>query len=184
MQQIPEEILREASQGDLSSFEAVYKAAAGFVYNIAFRIVGNKEDAEEVTQDVFMILYRKLRRFRFESSFKTWVYRITVNCAINFSRKMPKYKMEEYDDALEVAGCAVGPQAEIDREDRERSVKELLGAISPQQRACVVLREMEGLSYRGIAQVLSVNVNTVRSRLKRARERMLSFRKKVDYGNL
>ncbi len=179
MQDISDDVLIKASQGDLKSFEELYKASAGFVYNVALRIVNNREDAEEVTQEIFFIIYHKLRGFRFESSFKTWIYRITVNYSINFARKtsITRNKTIEYEDTS-IAGTVVGDvQKGIDKEHREKVIEDLLNIINPDQRACIVLRNMEGLSYEQIAQTLKININTVRTRLKRAREKLLRGKK-------
>jgi RNA polymerase sigma-70 factor (ECF subfamily) len=183
MNDIPEDVLKKAAAGDLESFEAVYKTLSGFVFNVALRVVNNRQDAEEVTQEVFLTMFRRLKDFRFESSLKTWVYRITVNHAINYGRKASRGKPRSlvYDDEIEVAMAPGAVEAEIEKEYNNSIVEKLLGAIPPEQRVCVVLRGMEGLSYKQIAEVLKVNINTVRTRLKRARETMFSLRKKVGY---
>ena len=184
--EIPDDILIQASRGDLAAFEAVYKASAGFVYNVAFRIVGNREDAEEVTQEVFLIIHGKLKGFRFESSFKTWAYRITANCAINFAKKTSRTsnKTMEYDDTLFEPTASGDVRADMDKEHHSKAINDLLSTINPQQRACVVLRNIEGLSYQQIADTLKINVNTVRSRLKRAREKLLTLKGQVNYGQM
>ena len=92
MPEIAQEILKKASAGDLPSFEVIYKTMANSVYNIARRIVNNREDAQEVVQEVFLIIHQKLKSFRYESSLKTWIYRITVNYAINFAKKVSRAK--------------------------------------------------------------------------------------------
>ncbi len=187
MQNISEDVLIRASEGDLASFEEIYKASAGFVYNVALRILNNREDAEEVTQEVFCTIYHKLKSFRFASSFKTWVYRVTANSAINFAKKVAKHrnKMVEYDEQLTVeAALPSDIRKEMDREHNARIIEGLLNAIDPDQRACVVLRNIEGLSYQEIARTLGVNINTVRSRLKRAREKLLAFKKRGHYERL
>jgi RNA polymerase sigma-70 factor (ECF subfamily) len=183
MNDIPDDLLKKAAAGDLESFEAVYKILSGFVYNVAFRVVNNRQDAEEVTQEVFLTMYRRLKDFRFESSLKTWVYRITVNHAINYGRKASRGKNHSlaYDDELQVAMAPNAVEAEIEKEYNNTVVEKLLGAISPEQRACVVLRSVEGLSYKQIAEILKININTVRTRLRRARETLFSLRKKVGY---
>src|SRR5687768_4491606 len=90
MDHLSKETLLAAGQGDIRAFEELYKATAKFVYNVALRIVNNREDAQEVTQEVFLIVYRKLKDFRFESSFKTWMYRITANTALNSYKKVSR----------------------------------------------------------------------------------------------
>ena len=179
MQNISAEVIARASQGDMASFEELYKATASFVYNVALRVVNNRQDAEEVAQEVFLAVYRKLKDFRFEASFKTWVYRITVNRAINFSKKNSRMKMRtvEYDDRRSRKEVYNDVEEHIDKEERQQAVGELLATVNPVQRACVVLRDIQGLSYQEIAQALKININTVRSRLKRAREKMLAFKR-------
>src|ERR1700733_12793154 len=100
MEDISRDTLIKASQGDMQAFEEVYKTSSSFVYNVALRVVNNREDALEVSQEVFMIIYNKLKDFRFESSFKTWVYRITANHAINFAKKNTRSKTVPYEEAF------------------------------------------------------------------------------------
>ena len=180
MQQIGQEILIKAQESDLESFENIYKETAGFVYNVAFRIVNNKQDTEEVVQDVFLSIYHNLKSFRFQSSFKTWVYRITVNCAINHSKKMARERnrVKEYgNNLMQIGETSQAPEAEKMNDGQEEMISSLLGALDANQRACIVLRSIEGLSYREISDTLKVNINTVRTRLKRAREKLLDFGK-------
>src|SRR5580658_612233 len=98
MEDIAKDILIKASQGDMQAFEEVYKKSSSFVYNVAFRVVNNREDALEVAQEVFMIIHDKLKNFRFESSFKTWAYRITANRAINYAKKSSRAKTVPFED--------------------------------------------------------------------------------------
>jgi RNA polymerase sigma-70 factor (ECF subfamily) len=181
MQDISDDLLVKASEGDLRSFEAIYKAAAGFVYNVAYRVVGKKEDAEEVTQEVFMTVYHKLKSFRYQSSFKTWVYRIAVNSAINHAKKVSKERNRtvEYDENLTAVHAPAEAHVRMDQEQQEETVNALLNELNPEQRACIVLRNMEGLSYQEIAETLGINLNTVRSRLKRGRETLVTLGKEV-----
>ena len=180
MRQIAQEILIKAQEGDLESFENIYKETAGFVYNVAFRIVNNKQDTEEVVQDVFLNIYHNLKSFRFQSSFKTWAYRITVNCAINHSKKMARERnrVKEYGNNLIQTG-EISESPEIDKinDGRDKIISSLLGVLNADQRACIVLRNIEGLSYQEISNTLKININTVRTRLKRARETLLNLGK-------
>jgi RNA polymerase sigma-70 factor (ECF subfamily) len=177
MEDIAKDILIRASQGDMQAFEEVYKSSSSFVYNVAYRVVNNREDAMEVAQEVFMIIHHKLKGFRFESSFKTWVYRITANYAINFAKKNSRAKTVPFEDSFGEGAVLNEAQARMDQEHRNQLVENLLAELNPDQRACVVLRDIQGLSYEEIAQALNININTVRSRLKRSREKLLSLRK-------
>ncbi len=181
MQDITRDIIIRASKGDIDAFEVIYRKYLDFVSNVSVRIVNIREDAEEVTQEVFLNIYRQLNNFRFESSLKTWIYRITVNTAINYSKKTSRhnYEMAGY---LEVSGRENTNERSpdvISEEFNEKIITALLNAITPDQRACIVLRSIEGLSYQEIAETLKIPVNTVRSRIKRARETMLSIKKEV-----
>lgn len=183
MQDITDEIIVKAAGGDLEAFEFIYRATSGFVYNVAFRVVNNRQDAEEVTQEVFLTVYNKLNSFRFQSSLKTWIYRVTANAAINYAKRVSKdHKHMELDEQI-----TAGPQEandNISKEHNEKVVTALLDSLNPDQRACVVLRSIEGLSYQEIADALGININTVRSRLKRARETLLSMRDEVMTNEL
>lgn len=181
MQEISREILIRAAEGDIPAFELIYKATSGFVYNVAFRITGNHSDAEEVTQEVFLIVHRKLAGFRFQSSFKTWVYRITINCAINYAKKMTRDRQRTVDreNALDLVIQENDVGQTIHREHHATMIQDLLKRLTPEQRACVVLRNLEGLSYQQMADSLQININTVRSRLKRAREALIRARQEV-----
>lgn len=180
MQEISTEILVKAAEGDLNSFELIYRTMAQFVYGVAYRVVHNQEEAEEVAQEAFLTIYHKLKTFRFEASFKTWVYRITMNCAINHAKKIAREKQGrmEYDENL-LPGKNSPFEAVGGQGDKEELVQSLLQTLNPDQRACVILRNIEGLSYQEIADALKININTVRSRLKRAREALLPLRKEV-----
>jgi RNA polymerase sigma-70 factor (ECF subfamily) len=178
---IQKDILIRAAQGDAQAFEEVYKVSSSFVYNVAYRVVNNREDALEVSQEVFMLIYNKLKGFRFESSFKTWVYRITANHAINFAKKNSRAKTVPYEDTYGEGAVLSDVQANMDQEHQNQLVESLLAELNPDQRACVVLRDIQGLSYEEIAQALNININTVRSRLKRSREKLMSLKSKVNY---
>jgi RNA polymerase sigma-70 factor (ECF subfamily) len=175
MEDIAIDILARAREGDIEAFEQVYKAASSFVYNVALKITRNSADAEEVTQDVFMKIYHNLKDFQFRSAFKTWVYRITVNTAINYYRKSIKKDSDRVDFDSTVGTVASGTSTveDIIQNDNARRLDTLLNILNPDFKACLVLRELEGLSYQEIAAVLKIPVNTVRSRLKRARQALL-----------
>jgi len=172
MTQISREILEKAGQGDIPAFEAIYRQYCGFVYNVAYRVTGNHADAQEVTQDVFMKLYRNLKNFFFRSSFATWLYRITVNTAISLCRaRRHRNAQISLDEQLIQPGTENNIREKL---DAGQQVQALLEKLNPQQRACLALREMQGASYREIAATLMIPLNTVRSRLKRARLALLA----------
>ena len=175
------EVTARASNGDLQAFRDIYDAYSGFVFNVALRVTRHREDAREITQEVFVTVHNKLKSFRHRSSLRTWMYRVTVNTSFNYIKKHARLKsrMVEYDDSLGSSYSRDYMAEKAEREHNEGVINRLLGVLTPEQRACIVLRSMEGLSYEEMADVLAIDVNAVRSRLKRAREKLLSVRKEV-----
>jgi len=171
---ISNELLKSAAKGDMDAFEAIYRASSGFVYNVALGVTGSREDAEETVGEVFVKLFESLRDFRFKSSFKTWMYRVAVNTALNLRKKAAgraarHVELDENIGMAETAGEDNVEKSVTDNYNRD-IVDNMLNTLSPDYRACIVLREMQGLSYDEIAKALDLNINTVRTRLKRARE--------------
>jgi len=186
MREITDDIIEKAALGDEASFEEIYRAYSRFVYNVALRMVREPQAAEEVTQDVFLVMFRKLKTFQYKSSLKTWIYRITINMSINHAKRSHNKNREiyAYDDARYVSSEGNQIFQDVDKEYHENVIRKLLDLLNPDQRACIVLRNIEGLSYEEIARSLHININTVRSRLKRAREKLLSLRKEVIHNEM
>ncbi len=181
MDNITENVIIEASEGNTDAFESIYKAHSDFVYNVAYRTVNNIDEAQEVTQEVFLVIYCKLKSFKFKSSLRTWIYRIAVNMAIDYARK--KSREQEHtilcEDINKLTKAVDFVDEKIEREQKEKNISTLLEALSPNQRVCIILRSIEGLRYQEIAKSLNININTVRSRLKRAREKLIALRKEM-----
>ncbi|MFC1501585.1 RNA polymerase sigma factor [Elusimicrobiota bacterium] len=176
LENIPDELVEQAASGSIEAYEDIYRISSGFVYNVALRIVKNQNDALDVTQEVFIKIHRSLSKFNYRSSLKTWIYRITVNESIN---RYKKYRKERYFENDNFNGPN-STENSFESNEIKHKVHEMLEILNPKQKACVVLRDMEGLSYDEIAKVLRININTVRSRLKRAREALLDEFNKED----
>lgn len=176
MQDISKNTLIKASEGDMGAFEEIYRITSGYVYTIALKVTGIREDAEEVTQDVFLSIHKNLKSFRFRSTFKTWIYRITTNKAINAYRKRSRERGKKipFDDEIAVEDVKAPGVSSLDEEHKKKLVSLMLEGLPVEQRACVILKDIEGLKYEEIARALKININTVRSRLKRAREKLIS----------
>lgn len=176
MSDISNETVGRAANGDMQAFEEIYRATSAFVYNIALRMTNNSADADEVTQEAFIRIHKNLRYFGYRSAFRTWVYRVAVNTALNFCKKRSRiYKGKtEYDPVHHDIGVDGNQRSNLDNEDIRKDVNRLLGYLDTDQRTCIVLREIEGLEYKEIADTLGINLNTVRSRLKRAREKIIA----------
>ena len=170
------DLLNRVAEGNLEAFETLYRSWSGMVYAVAFRVLQSRFDAEEVTQDVFLKVHRSLRNFEGRSSFKTWVYRITMNTALSAVKRLAKDRNRRGDFETALRSQAIAPDApkRLEQEEHEKKIQLLLAVLNPDQRACVILREIEGLNYQQIADVLDTKINTVRSRLKRARETLMA----------
>lgn len=186
MVDISKDIIMKAATGDVAAFEEIYRAFSSAVYTIALNITQNREDAEEAAQDAFVKVFKQLKGFRFESSFGTWVYRVAVNSAINIynARSRHRKRSAGLDEAGEIADPASGiARDRLDKKGLGIKVAGLLAHLSPEQRSCIVLRELEGLDYKEIAAALAIPLNTVRTRLKRARESLVEYCRKEGFNH-
>ncbi|MBU1998894.1 MAG: RNA polymerase sigma factor [Candidatus Omnitrophota bacterium] len=173
MKDIPLELIQRAADKDIQAFEEIYKGCCGFVYSVALKILNNNQDAQDVTQDVFVKLYNSLKGFNFKSSFKTWLYRITANSAINAYNKrkretIPRVDFEAIKDTL-----AAPEKQDYLKQENEKKLDSMMDILPAQQKACLTLREIQGLSYQEIARALKVNKNSVRTWLRRARKTLI-----------
>jgi RNA polymerase sigma-70 factor (ECF subfamily) len=163
--------------GDLQAFDEVYERFGEMIYNLALRLAANREEAADLTQEIFLRIYRHLGSFGGRSTLKTWVFRIAINhCRDRLSRHYPATQSID-DEAEEGSGVTIadpgrGPEELAVAADEGRRVMEGLSRVPPVFREAVVLRDLEGLSYEEIAEVLGVRVGTVRSRIARGREQL------------
>lgn len=163
--------------GDLQAFDELYERFGEMIYNLALRLAGNREEAADLTQEIFLRIYRHLGSFGGRSTLKTWVFRIAINhCRDRLSRHYPATQSID-DEAEEGNGVTIadpgrGPEELAVAADEGRRVMEGLSRVPPVFREAVVLRDLEGLSYEEIAEVLGVRVGTVRSRIARGREQL------------
>jgi RNA polymerase sigma-70 factor (ECF subfamily) len=160
--------------GDPQAFEEVYRRFSHMVYNLALRLSGDPDEATDLTQEVFLRAFRHLGKFRGGSSLKTWLYRVAVNhCRSRLGRGHRRWLLPLPESVAETAPePSPGPEEQALAEDEGRRVERALAAIPAHFREAVVLRDLEGLAYEEIAQVLRVRVGTVRSRIARGRERL------------
>ena len=176
MREVAKETIELAAGGDMSAFEEIYKAFSSTVYTVALGVTRDSRDAEEATQDVFIKVFRGLKRFKFGSSFGTWIYRITMNTAINIYRSQSRrraFGMADYDEIKDsIPDPRDMSKEEIEKRHAAESLDRILRNMSPEHRLCITLREIEGLDYKEMADILRIPLNTVRSRLKRARAAM------------
>lgn len=183
-------IVRKVLGGDANAFETLVLEYEKNVYNIALRKTGNSEDAADMTQEAFIKAYNSLQSFRGDSKFSVWLYRIVSNVCLDFLRsknRRPTVSLSVEDDdgedaQLDVADESQSPELLLDRKLTRDSVRRGLDSLPPDYRQILLLREIQGLSYDEIAQALSLEVGTVKSRIFRARKRLCTFL--IDDGNI
>jgi len=169
--------LREGSEQAFSSLLNLYQQP---IYNFVYRLLEDPSDAPDVTQEVFFKVFRKIGDFRGECSLKTWIYRIAVNEASNLRRWFGRHRRREVsldqrvDDAPSLAELLADPQETQYEQllllERRRAVETALAEVKESFRIPVVMRDIEGLSYDEIAEILQVSLGTVKSRILRGRE--------------
>ncbi len=159
-------------------FERIVLAYEKRLYNVALRLTGNPETAFELTHETFIRAFRAWRRFRGDSSVYTWLYRIMIN--LNKDRIAREARRREYEVPLEPHPSEEGhrewlspapsPQEAVEAKELRDFLTEVVESLPPGYRECLVLREVDGLSYEEIASVMGITVEAVRSRLARARQ--------------
>jgi RNA polymerase sigma-70 factor (ECF subfamily) len=165
-------LLGRARQGDLSAFEEVVRRNRRRVYGVALRIVRCHETAEDVAQEAFVRAWRTLDRFELGRPFGPWVSRIAANLALNQLRSPRSREQPLPDGHQERPASGPDPLASVLHGEAEQVLQQALAALPPGQRAVLVLRVFDELSYAEIAAALGLSPGTVMSRLFRARERL------------
>jgi len=162
--------------GDEQAFEEIYQRYATMVYNLCFRLSGNPDEASDLSQEVFVRIFRHLAKFRGGSTLKTWIYRVTLNhCRSRLGRKRPEPQPltgPEGETVREIEDPRRNPEDRAVAESEGRLVAAALARLPGRFREAVTLRDLEDLSYQEIAAILRVRIGTVRSRIARGRERL------------
>ncbi len=170
---------------DQDAYETLIRRFQAPVYNLAWRLLNDPSDAADVVQEVFLKIFRNVENFRGESSLRTWVYRIAVNESHNRRRWLFRHRrgetgLEETFEDSEVRERQLVDSGETPfdftmNREAQLLLEEGLAAVSPVFRAAVVLREVDGLSYDEIAEILEVSIGTVKSRIMRGREALRKY---------
>ena len=168
-------LIAECLQGDTAAFGALVRRYQDRLYNTVYRMVDNAEDAYDVVQEAFLNAYQSLDSFKGDSLFFTWLYRIAVNTAISLKRKQRAVVSidagrngEQGIEPLDPSELS-RPGHALEQAEQERRIQQALSRLSPEHRAVLVMKDMEGQKYETMAEILQVPIGTIRSRLHRAR---------------
>jgi len=154
------------------SWDEVVRAHSARVYRLAYRLTGNQHDAEDLTQEVFVRVFRSLSSYT-PGTFEGWLHRITTNLFLDLVRRRARIRFDPLpEDQERLAGTDRGPAAAYDDTHFDGDVQAALDALPPDFRAAVVLCDLEGLPYDEIADVLGIKIGTVRSRIHRGRSQL------------
>ncbi len=167
------ELIKACRAGKIDAFGILVARYQDRLYPTALRLTGRPEDAADLLQDAFLRSFEKLNTFHGESSFYTWVYRITVNLALSQRRKkhVAGRQAGELGDPADEPTRS-DPSRPLEDSERDALVQLALNALAPEHRAVVVMKEFDGLRYEEIATILNLPIGTVRSRLHRARSEL------------
>jgi RNA polymerase sigma-70 factor (ECF subfamily) len=169
--------LKQSKSGDLESFERLIEKYQHVAYNIAYRMVGNEEDAKDITQEAFIKVFKSIASFREDSSFSTWLYRIVMNTCKDELRKK-KLKVISIDRDIEVGESSVSfeipdhtysPEVVYEKKQLHAMLSQALTDLPEQNRIVVIMRDVQGFSYEDIAECINIPVGTVKSRINRGR---------------
>lgn len=189
-----ESLVLRLKERDEAAFEEVFSLHKDMVYSLANRLLADKSEAFDVTQEVFLTLFKQIRRFRGECSLKTWLYRVTLNQAANRNRWWRRrfrgrnrlVSITRGLDDEEFVFEPVSREPTVDQHllssEAREAITEALAALPFEQRAAVVFRDVEQLSYEEIAAVVGVSVGTVKSRISRGRDKLRLALEKFQHG--
>jgi RNA polymerase sigma-70 factor (ECF subfamily) len=167
------ELVRLLQSGDMGAFDQLFNRHKELVYNVARKMMGNEDDALDLLQEVFLRAYQKIGKFEPNpASFSTWLYRLTVNLCIDELRKRKKSAtIVPLEEGLSEMQADTSEDNAISR-DVERQVYKALDSLKEKERAIVILKDLEGLTYKEIAEVFKCSVGRVKSRLHEARQKL------------
>ncbi len=173
-------LIKMSQKGDIGSFETLIKDYKKIAYNIALKFLRNKEDAEDVSQESLIKVFKNIEKFNMNSSFKTWMYRIVVNSCLDFKRKKKENIVSVdqpihsgYDEFyMELEDKESSPEKIIDRKFTSEIVMGAIEKLDDDFKTVIILRDINDFSYSEISKILTCNIGTVKSRISRGRQKL------------
>ena len=175
------DLVLAAQKGDLEAFNQLVLSYQDRIFNLAARILGDNDLAEDITQNTFLTAYLNLPRFR-NGSFRSWLYRIATNLCYDVHRRHKRYPVLSLENEVlaeerisplhDFSGSSIMPEMEVERRELEQVIQQALNRLDADQRTIVVLIDQQDFDYAEAAQILRIPIGTVKSRLARARLRL------------
>lgn len=175
-----EQLLVERSKnGDISAFEMLVETYQKKVFNLAYRIIGNYDDANDLAQEAFIRIFRSISGFKGQSSFSTWIYRITTNVCLDEIRKRKNKLVQSLDEDIQTDDGEMQrqimsddplPDEILEKQELRAVINDSLEELKEEYRIIITLRDIQGMSYEEIAKALDCPTGTVKSRINRARQ--------------
>lgn len=171
---ITPELIQEAVRGSQPAFRAIVEANQGFVYAVAFRFVNDQQEAEDITQEVFVRLWKNLKSYRHEVKLSTWLYKIVTNRCLDFlkSRHGRQRKNKVDISTTHFVQDSSTPEKEFQQQELTRIIHAAADELTPKQKAVFILRDLEGLTSEEVSEALSMSAGNVKSNLFYARKKM------------
>ncbi len=167
-------LIKLANNGDVSAFENLILPHEKKVYNIALGICKNEQDAYDISQEVFLKVYKNLSSFSYNSTFSTWLYRIVKNTAIDYLRKENRIRQNQSSEELspELVDSEKTALEKIVEEEDASFLRHYLDKLDETDRSILIFREVEGQTYEELSKVFDVKIGTVKSRIFRAKKKL------------
>ena len=176
-----EMLIKMAQNGDSDAFNQLMDDYFKKIYNIAFRMANNADDAADMTQEIMIKLFKNISSFSGNSKFSTWVYRVATNTCLDELKKLKRHKNFSIDKDIEtddggysyeVEDTSPSPETLSEQKELKSIVASAIGMLNPDHKAVLVLRDIQGLSYDEIARIVKCTEGTVKSRISRARAQL------------
>jgi RNA polymerase sigma-70 factor (ECF subfamily) len=177
------ELIEKARSGDVAAYQEFIRLYSARVHGIAYQMVGNSIDAQDIAQEVFVKLYRSLHTYKPRFNFTTWLYRLTVNRSIDFLRKHTRQKnvsLENFSDESLLKDMAPSPDRSLELNEMKGAIQQISEGLTWKQRKVFVLRDLQGFSTEEVAQILKCRISTVRVHLSKARNHIKNALLKQD----
>ena len=174
------DLIERFQSGDVTAFESLVNRYQGKVYDIAYHHARNAEDAYDLSQEVFERVFKSIGRFKKKSSFYTWLYRITVNVCIDYTRKRSRFQTVPIEEWIcshesQIAGPGYSPSESVELQELKQQIARAIDQLPPKQRTVFILKRQEGLSLAEIAKILDRSEGTIKAHLFHATHKLMDL---------